>query len=346
MCVVSAPLLTCIICSTLCFETGGPLFSSTGSLVGIVSFGTGECAERGETGAYSRVSDYEQFIRNGICNLSSSPPANCGGRNKDGKESGGNTGSSGNIWGEGSGCFSAANTVEVRGKGHISMDSLRIGDYIRAGNGQFSQVYSFGHLDRDAEAEFLQIYYTDSLLEERTIEVTLAHMLFVSGKTVRASQVKVGDMLDETSAKVTEIKTVKRRGVYAPVTMSGDLVVSGALASSYVALLDHATIDQHAAAHAIFTPLRLICSFKFDICKNETYTDGISNWVVSILPFVGKLNEQCTVQVTASLLAVPVVVAAYCVEHIILLSPFFLIVGALALGVVFFSNAKKKLKMR
>jgi hypothetical protein len=41
-------------------------------------------------------------------------------------------------------------------------------------------------------------------------------MLFVSDKAVRASQVEVGDMLGENP--VIEIRTIQRRGVYAPTT--------------------------------------------------------------------------------------------------------------------------------
>ena len=54
-------------------------------------------------------------------------------------------------------CFSAFDTVEAQGKGMISMDSLEIGDYVRAGK-DFSRVFSFAHLDLDAEGNFLQIH--------------------------------------------------------------------------------------------------------------------------------------------------------------------------------------------
>ena len=32
-------------------------------------------------------------------------------------------------------------------------------------------------------------------------------------------------------------------------------------------------------AHAFNAPHRMVCALSFEICENETYTDGISDWV-------------------------------------------------------------------
>lgn len=60
-------------------DSGGPLFSTDGTIVGIVSFGYG-CARAGFAGVYARTdsSTAQDFIRTGICELSSNPPASCG----------------------------------------------------------------------------------------------------------------------------------------------------------------------------------------------------------------------------------------------------------------------------
>ena len=58
-------------------DSGGPLLSMDGKLVGIVSWGTGECAEPGKPGVYSRVSAADDFIFEGICALSANPPDGC-----------------------------------------------------------------------------------------------------------------------------------------------------------------------------------------------------------------------------------------------------------------------------
>jgi trypsin len=58
-------------------DSGGPLLNQQGTLIGTVSFGEG-CAKEGKPGIYSRISSLMDFISQGICELSSYPPASCG----------------------------------------------------------------------------------------------------------------------------------------------------------------------------------------------------------------------------------------------------------------------------
>ena len=58
-----------------CFgDSGGPLFSNDGTLVGIASFAA-DCNQPNVPGVYARVD--QEFIRSGICDLSDSPPDYC-----------------------------------------------------------------------------------------------------------------------------------------------------------------------------------------------------------------------------------------------------------------------------
>jgi trypsin len=57
-------------------DSGGPMISSSGILVGIVSFGY-QCGEEGYPGVYTRVGGVASFIQKGICNMSDYPPASC-----------------------------------------------------------------------------------------------------------------------------------------------------------------------------------------------------------------------------------------------------------------------------
>jgi len=214
-------------------------------------------------------------------------------------------------------CFSRFNNVEVQGKGMTAMDAIKVGDYVRTGNDDFSRVFSLAHLDHDFEADFLQVY-TEGL--NKPLEITGMHMLFASGKPIRADEVNVGDMLGKS--KVSEIKGVKRNGVYAPITESGDIVVSGIRASSYYAFLDRIPFNQHVMSHFFFAPHRLMCSFDFDLCENEGHTNGYTNWAYWAIQIMEKSNEFIApVQCLLAALALPFLSAAYGFEQM-LIAPF------------------------
>jgi hypothetical protein len=249
----------------------------------------------------------------------------------DGSDSGGDTG------GGSSECFSAVTTVEVQGKGTLSMDSLKIGDYVRAGkDGDFSRVFSFGHLDTDLVGDFLQIY---SEGKDQPIEITPNHMIFVDNKPVKAETVKIGDMLDE--AKVTKISSIKRSGVFAPITESGEINVSGVRASSYVAFVDGVVVDQHALVHMFFAPQRVLCGINFAWCENETYTDGFSNWSNWAIQIYMKANEwSAFAKHAASVLAVLILPPLYTAEQFIV-SP---ILSLAVLGYAIYKSTTKKVK--
>merc|ERR1719343_1072600 len=195
------------------------------------------------------------------------------GGDNGGDGEGGDNGGDGTPAPDSSACFSRFNDVEVQGQGMTSMDAVKVGDYVRTGNADFSRVFSLAHLDHDVEADYLQIY-TDGL--QKPLEITGMHMLFSSGNAVRADEVSVGDMLGTN--KVTDIRSIKRNGVYAPVTESGEIVVSGIRASSYYAFLDRVPFNQHVMSHFFFAPLRMMCSFDFKMCENEGHTNGYTNW--------------------------------------------------------------------
>lgn len=57
-------------------DSGGPILNANGTIVGIVSLGIG-CALPQFPGVYSRVSEADTFIRQGICEMSNNPPDYC-----------------------------------------------------------------------------------------------------------------------------------------------------------------------------------------------------------------------------------------------------------------------------
>jgi len=206
----------------------------------------------------------------------------------DGGGNDGGDGGDGDGGGDDSGafqiCFSGENTVEVLGRGSVRMDTVTIGDSVRVRGGKFAKVYSFGHYEKNIRSNYLQIGNAGS---KTPLELSADHMVFVVNnndetKSVPASNVKVGDTLATLtggSSKVVFIKHVQRNGAYAPFTTSGDIVVSGVVASNYVSLLDQMPKMMQWIAHTFKAPHRVLCSINFTICENETYINGLSSWI-------------------------------------------------------------------
>ena len=194
-------------------------------------------------------------------------------------------------------CFSGKNTVEVLGKGRVSIDSIKIGDSVRVGPGnEFAQVYSFGHYAKNFVAEYVRIRTNVSA---SPLELTKDHMVFVQegsfSKSVPASAVNVGDKLVVANGGVTEVRKIERvtsRGAFAPFTKTGTIVVSDIVASNYISLLDETPVSMQWMAHAFNAPHRMVCALSFEICENETYTNGISNWVYNPFQFGLWLAQQ------------------------------------------------------
>lgn len=160
-------------------------------------------------------------------------------------------------------CFSGWNTVEVQNIGIIWMHQLQIGALVKSVNGKFTQVYGFSHYDVNREDTFLRICFNSSsdtkdtaYLMSPCLEISPRHLVMVDKMSkhvpTQAAHVMVGDILYGKDVK--EIYSIVRRGVYAPLTHSGDINVSGVLASNYVDVLNNDPIlwNQHILGHVMF----------------------------------------------------------------------------------------------
>mmetsp|Transcript_13699 Transcript_13699/g.20864 ORF Transcript_13699/g.20864 Transcript_13699/m.20864 type:complete len:431 (-) Transcript_13699:129-1421(-) len=186
------------------------------------------------------------------------------------------------------GCFSGTTLVVVEhsSKGLVEMRHLKIGDAIKTASGNYEPVYSFAHYDPQATSQLLEI---DTSSDEKPLQVTLSHLLFVKDKgIIPASAVQLGDklMLAGNGSQVTTILSLKQvqvsSGLFAPLTLSGTLVVNGIVASSFIALMTEETFlwnHWHWLSHAFELPHRLVCHNLGNKCLSETYKQGISNWM-------------------------------------------------------------------
>jgi Hint module len=204
------------------------------------------------------------------------------------------------------------NTVEVKGKGRIPMEELRIGDYVHDGIDTFSRVYSFAHINDSTLVDYIRI-----VTERTALEVSENHLIFVADRALRAAKVRVGDLLGDQ--RVIEIQSIQHRGLYAPMTYSGKIVVSGVTSSIYVALMrdEYPAALQNTVVHVVATFHRSMCYLKFDLCKNEGYTDdGISLWIApAVRAFRDKNGFSVWVQVLAALSALPFALSLYAAEQ-------------------------------
>eukprot|EP00545_Synedropsis_sp_CCMP1620_P000254 CAMPEP_0119014014 /NCGR_PEP_ID=MMETSP1176-20130426/9307_1 /TAXON_ID=265551 /ORGANISM="Synedropsis recta cf, Strain CCMP1620" /LENGTH=957 /DNA_ID=CAMNT_0006967147 /DNA_START=13 /DNA_END=2886 /DNA_ORIENTATION=- len=185
-------------------------------------------------------------------------------------------------------CFSGSSTLEVLDVGKVALRDVKIGQKVLVSENRYEQVYSFGHFNQDTVAKFLQI----KTVEDATLEVSAEHMVFVEDRgAIPAALISVGDKLmtpnAQSSVTVETIKDITSRGVFAPFTPSGKVVVDGILASSFVALGEASPVvaflgiefSHHWVAHSFEFPHRVVCHY-LKSCPIESYTEeGISTWV-------------------------------------------------------------------
>jgi Hint module len=132
-------------------------------------------------------------------------------------------------------CFPAAAEVELLGGQLVAMSSLRVGHSVKTGVNSYSDVILFTHREPDAVYEFIEITTAGG----HTIALSANHYLHVAalGRLVPAGRVKVGDALllssSGTSSLVVRTGTVRRRGLYNPQTIDGNIGVDGVIASTY-----------------------------------------------------------------------------------------------------------------
>jgi hypothetical protein len=89
----------------------------------------------------------------------------------------------------------------------------------------------FGHHDKQTEAEFIQIFFASGNHSDTSrsvpLEVTSYHLVFVERHghhyPVAGTDVVIGYKLSDKT--VESIATATRRGLYAPLTQSGDFLL-------------------------------------------------------------------------------------------------------------------------
>ncbi|CAB9507690.1 Protein hedgehog [Seminavis robusta] len=185
------------------------------------------------------------------------------------------------------------------------MKNLQVGDKVLTGNKNtpYQPVYSFGHRHEHLEGTFFQIHTAD----KAPLEMTGSHLMFIVDdenklQTVRADAVKVGDHVVKSRddgvmlpSTVTEITTIRKKGMYMPLTPDGTIVVDGIVASTYVSIQDQAPavvensklfpfLTEQRILHWFLSPYRMLClGVSSNACQflESRDEEGIHFWLVA-----------------------------------------------------------------
>lgn len=195
------------------------------------------------------------------------------------------------------GCFSAETTVLTSDGTIKTLPDLKIGEKILSLDPStfqltFSEVLLFLHYNPDESRQFVKI----TLESGKTLTLTPTHLVLTgslkSNRIVYADDLKPSDKLLTSDSKnrlqedvIVKIEQVMRKGVYAPLTEAGTVVVNDVLASCY------AVVNSQALAHFAYGPLRLIHNMKESLKKLWSLINKpISGWNSSrslIKPTIG-----------------------------------------------------------
>lgn len=143
-------------------------------------------------------------------------------------------------------CFPGSSNLHAL-DGTVRMSDVQHGAKALVGG----DVYFFGHRSVGSMSRFVEITHSG---QNKPLVISPQHYLYVNDRLTTASSVRVGDRLrdaDGYAVLVTKVGSVVERGLYAPTSLDGDLIVDGVRVSSYTAAV-HPTL-----AHWLLSPLRL-----------------------------------------------------------------------------------------
>ena len=191
------------------------------------------------------------------------------GRSRSRSRSSGSGSSGSKSAGGGGACFAGAATVLLSNGSTKPMTELSIGDSVLTSEG-YQPVETFFHRDPNVQGDFVRI--NDS------ITLSAGHFVAVGSDNnfIRASEVKVGEhvvIVNGVAMPVASVETVAAKGIYAPVTECGTIVVDGVLASCY------SNVESHEMAHFV---VRTWVMFGNDLSKVNDTTGAMNPHIAKL----------------------------------------------------------------
>ncbi|KAI2498136.1 hypothetical protein MHU86_16334 [Fragilaria crotonensis] len=188
-------------------------------------------------------------------------------------------------------CFPSGSTVQIQGQVQPRrLEDIRIGDIVHVGSNKYEPVYSFGHYGPNSwSRDFVRLHTAAG-----TLTLSSDHMVWTNEAFQAAASVKPGDLLQMGDGGTVEVRGVsgghEERGLLAPFTPSGKIVVDGFVASTFIHVPGTPTtyLSPQWLAHSFEFPHRVACHY-MGACPSETYNEhGVSTWVALPLE-VGQL---------------------------------------------------------
>lgn len=207
------------------------------------------------------------------------------------------------------GCFPAHATVTTTNGVDKAISDLNVGERVWGvdrvtGEPRKSDIIMMMHSDNNVEADFLEIV-VHSGTSKLSIELTPNHLIYVhstkteftrwrhGAKAIFASDVVLGDIIYVKSngsmhsthlelATVMSVRKVRQRGLFAPLTSDGTLLINGVAASCY------AVFENEPISHALFSPVRFLWEFGMNSAGRESDQHGVHWYPKSIFDLTRK----------------------------------------------------------
>lgn len=213
-------------------------------------------------------------------------------------------------------CFAGTSTVTTSSGKVKKMSEVQIGDSIQTINGKTGEVcnetvYAWLHRDEKLTAVFEEVEIepfenggssgnnNNSSSSRSTLIISSDHLIYnaTTGSIVPVHELKVGEYVYVTdrngkgevggveAKRITRKSLVTSKGVYAPVTRSGNIIVNNIVCSCY-AKVDF--IKSHELIHKVMLPLRIKAKLASTVGLKREVQEGFNSYVKLLISLVVK----------------------------------------------------------
>ncbi|UJR07516.1 hypothetical protein I4U23_011805 [Adineta vaga] len=188
------------------------------------------------------------------------------------------------------GCFSSDSSVVLMNGEQKQIDSLRTGDQILAID-QFNVRPSEMFIMLDKETSKIATFYTFLTASNHQISLTGLHLIPIVSSNHKmnytaARDIKLGDQFyvfindHLESSPVVNITIELKQGYFAPLTMTGTILVNNIYASCY------ASVTNHELAQMFMSPFRWYYQLMKLISRSEPFDNNQSNGIHWLIKFI------------------------------------------------------------